>query len=113
MPDLQCRSAADSFDVLVEGGKVEKVISKDGTPIAFDRVGSGPALILVDGAMCYRGFGPMAAMREPSRSPEADQLWNEGTVDVPRNGSSPRPQRGAFRAAVMTCAYFLKLISRG
>jgi pimeloyl-ACP methyl ester carboxylesterase len=41
---------------------VDKVISKDGTPIAFDRVGSGPALILVDGAMCYRGFGPMPAV---------------------------------------------------
>jgi pimeloyl-ACP methyl ester carboxylesterase len=41
---------------------VEKVISKDSTPIAFDRTGSGPALILVDGAMCYRGFGPMPAM---------------------------------------------------
>jgi pimeloyl-ACP methyl ester carboxylesterase len=41
---------------------VEKVISKDGTPIAFDRLGRGPSLILVDGAMCYRGFGPMPAM---------------------------------------------------
>ena len=38
---------------------MEKVISKDGTPIAVDRLGSGPALILVDGAMCSRGFGPM------------------------------------------------------
>ena len=27
---------------------MEKVISKDGTPIAVDRIGSGPALILVD-----------------------------------------------------------------
>jgi pimeloyl-ACP methyl ester carboxylesterase len=35
-----------------------KVISKDGTPIAFERSGSGPALILVDGALCYRAFGP-------------------------------------------------------
>ena len=35
------------------------VISKDGTPIAFERSGSGPALILVDGALCYRAFGPM------------------------------------------------------
>ena len=41
---------------------MDKVISKDGTPIAFARVGSGPALVLVDGAMCYRGFGPMPAM---------------------------------------------------
>ena len=41
---------------------MEKVTSKDGTPIAFDRIGHGPALILVDGAMCYRGFGPMPAL---------------------------------------------------
>lgn len=41
---------------------MEKVISKDGTPIAVDRYGSGPALILVDGAMCSRGFGPMPAL---------------------------------------------------
>jgi pimeloyl-ACP methyl ester carboxylesterase len=41
---------------------VEKVISKDGTPIAVDRYGSGPAVILVDGAMCSRGFGPMPAL---------------------------------------------------
>ena len=41
---------------------MEKVISKDGTVIAFDRVGSGPPLILVDGALCYRGSGPMAPL---------------------------------------------------
>jgi pimeloyl-ACP methyl ester carboxylesterase len=35
------------------------VASKDGTAIAYDKVGSGPALILVDGALCSRGFGPM------------------------------------------------------
>ena len=34
------------------------VISKDGTRIAYDRTGSGPALILVDGALCSRAFGP-------------------------------------------------------
>ena len=39
-----------------------KVVSKDGTSIAFDRSGSGPPLILVDGALCYRAFGPMGAM---------------------------------------------------
>lgn len=41
---------------------MEQVISADGTPIAVDRTGSGPALILVDGAMCSRGFGPMPAL---------------------------------------------------
>jgi pimeloyl-ACP methyl ester carboxylesterase len=34
-------------------------ISKDGTIIAYDTIGSGPPLILVDGALCYRSFGPM------------------------------------------------------
>ncbi len=33
--------------------------SKDGTRIAYEKNGSGPALILVDGALCYRSFGPM------------------------------------------------------
>jgi pimeloyl-ACP methyl ester carboxylesterase len=33
--------------------------SRDGTPIAFERFGKGPALILVDGALCSRAFGPM------------------------------------------------------
>jgi pimeloyl-ACP methyl ester carboxylesterase len=36
----------------------EFVTSKDGTRIAYEKVGSGPALVLVDGAMCYREFGP-------------------------------------------------------
>jgi pimeloyl-ACP methyl ester carboxylesterase len=36
-----------------------KAISRDGTPIAYERAGSGPALILVDGALCSRAFGPM------------------------------------------------------
>jgi pimeloyl-ACP methyl ester carboxylesterase len=35
------------------------VTSKDGTTIGYDRIGSGPALILVDGALCSRTFGPM------------------------------------------------------
>jgi pimeloyl-ACP methyl ester carboxylesterase len=33
--------------------------SKDGTAIAYERTGNGPALILVDGALCSRSFGPM------------------------------------------------------
>jgi pimeloyl-ACP methyl ester carboxylesterase len=40
------------------------VHSADGTAIAFTRVGSGPPVILVDGALCHRasnGGGPLAA----------------------------------------------------
>jgi len=36
----------------------EFATSADGTRIAFDRLGSGPALILTDGALCSREFGP-------------------------------------------------------
>jgi pimeloyl-ACP methyl ester carboxylesterase len=36
-----------------------RATSRDGTSIAYERMGSGPALILVDGALCSRGFGPM------------------------------------------------------
>jgi pimeloyl-ACP methyl ester carboxylesterase len=38
---------------------MKKVLSRDGTPIAFERLGDGPPLILVDGALCHRRFGPM------------------------------------------------------
>jgi pimeloyl-ACP methyl ester carboxylesterase len=33
--------------------------SADGTAIAYEHTGSGPALVLVDGALCYRAAGPM------------------------------------------------------
>jgi pimeloyl-ACP methyl ester carboxylesterase len=38
---------------------MSQVISKDGTAIAYERLGSGPPVVLVDGAMCSRAFGPM------------------------------------------------------
>lgn len=38
---------------------MKKVVSKDGTSIAYDQIGSGFPLILVDGALCSRAFGPM------------------------------------------------------
>ena len=42
--------------------------SKDGTPIGFEREGQGPPVVLVDGALCYRGSGPakpLAALLAP------------------------------------------------
>ena len=38
---------------------MSRVTSKDGTVIDYERSGRGPAVILVDGAMCSRDFGPM------------------------------------------------------
>ena len=43
---------------------MNKVTSKHGTQIAYDKRGAGPALILVDGALRYRSFGPMPALAE-------------------------------------------------
>src|SRR5436309_14307545 len=47
---------------------MKQVRSVDGTIIAYDQVGSGPALILVDGALGSRAFGfmePLAALLAP------------------------------------------------
>jgi pimeloyl-ACP methyl ester carboxylesterase len=37
---------------------MSQIRSKDGTSIAYERSGTGPALILIDGALCSREFGP-------------------------------------------------------
>lgn len=47
---------------------MSEVRSRDGTTIAYERSGSGPALVLVDGALCSRAFGPapkLAALLAP------------------------------------------------
>jgi pimeloyl-ACP methyl ester carboxylesterase len=41
---------------------MKKVTSRDGTSIAYEQLGSGPPVVLVDGAFCGRGFGPMPAL---------------------------------------------------
>jgi pimeloyl-ACP methyl ester carboxylesterase len=46
--------------------------SSDGTVIAYETRGDGPPLILVDGALCYRGMGPGAKL--------ADVLADDFTV---------------------------------
>src|SRR5262245_3646319 len=38
---------------------MKRVISRDGTPIAFEQSGTGEPVILVDGALCSRSFWPM------------------------------------------------------
>jgi pimeloyl-ACP methyl ester carboxylesterase len=41
-----------------QDGAMTTVVSPDGTRIAYTRRGRGPALVLVDGALCHRTFGP-------------------------------------------------------
>jgi pimeloyl-ACP methyl ester carboxylesterase len=40
------------------------VMSKDGTPIAYDTRGAGPAVILVDGALGFRSFGASGGLAD-------------------------------------------------
>ena len=40
------------------------VKSNDGTRIAYETTGSGPPLVLVDGALCYRNCGPSRPLAE-------------------------------------------------
>jgi pimeloyl-ACP methyl ester carboxylesterase len=44
------------------GESMTHAISRDGTAIAYERSGSGPALIVVDGALCSRSFGPSSKL---------------------------------------------------
>ncbi len=40
---------------------IDTVASADGTRITFERTGTGPTLVIVDGAMCSMAFGPSEA----------------------------------------------------
>jgi pimeloyl-ACP methyl ester carboxylesterase len=59
------------------------VRSRDGTSIAFERAGGGPALILVDAAGGYRGFGPMAPL-----AAQLDSRFTVFTYDRRGRGAS-------------------------
>lgn len=43
---------------------MDTVLSRDGTQIAYDKQGAGPALIVVDGALCSRSSGTKPALVE-------------------------------------------------
>jgi pimeloyl-ACP methyl ester carboxylesterase len=62
---------------------VSQVRSKDGTMIAYERSGSGPGLILVDGALCSRGFGP-----SPKLAPRLAQHFTVYAYDRRGRGES-------------------------
>ncbi len=48
---------------------MQKVTSKDGSEIAFDKIGQGPALILVGGAFQHRAIDPQTAQLAALLSP--------------------------------------------
>jgi pimeloyl-ACP methyl ester carboxylesterase len=69
----------------------EFATSSDGTRIAFERTGAGPLLLLVDGAMCYREFGPA--------KPFTDELKDRFTVvSYDRRGRGESGDSSDYRA---------------
>jgi pimeloyl-ACP methyl ester carboxylesterase len=48
--------------MVTEMGMNRTITSTDGTQVAFTTLGSGPALIIVDGAFCYRENGPASQL---------------------------------------------------
>jgi pimeloyl-ACP methyl ester carboxylesterase len=54
--------------MFAQGEIMTTVTSKDGTTIAYEKSGQGPAVILVDGALCHRNFGPMRPLAEQLKS---------------------------------------------
>src|SRR5215218_7143527 len=66
---------------------MDKVTSRDGTPIAFDRLGNGPPVIVVCGAMCDRTL-----MR-----PTAEELARRFTVfNFDRRGRGDSPDTAPY-----------------
>lgn len=66
------------------------VTSRDGTRIAYERVGSGDPLVLVDGALCHRASGP--------NRPLAEQLADRFTVyTYDRRGRGESGDRGPYQ----------------
>jgi len=65
------------------------VTSADGTTIAYEASGTGPALVLVDGAMCYRGMGPSRDLAEELRDRFTVLAYDRRGRGESRPGSSP------------------------
>jgi pimeloyl-ACP methyl ester carboxylesterase len=74
---------------------MDKVTSRDGTPIAFDRLGDGPPVILVCGATCDRAL----------MHPTAEELAKHFTVfnyDRRGRGDSAVPLKNSAEASCPT-----------
>src|SRR5947209_8667062 len=70
----------------------QHVLSDDGTSIAYQHQGTGPALVMVDAAGSFRGFGPMA--------PLAPVLASQFTVyTYDRRGRGASTDAGSYAVA--------------
>src|SRR5512139_2134 len=63
--------------------------STDGTEIAYEVTGSGPALVLVDGALCQRAMGPARGLAEELSDSFAVYAYDRRGRGESGTGSSP------------------------
>jgi len=81
------------MQTIVQEAIMKTVTSADGTAIAYERTGAGPALIVVDGALCSRSFGP-----SPKLAPLLARHFTVYTSDRRGRGqSSDTPPYSAAR----------------
>ena len=111
-------------------GENRTTTSRDGTIIAFTKRGSGPPLIIVDGAFCYRENGPATelasvlrnisrcslmiaeveervAIRRHMRSSVKSRIsvpWQERREQLPLSWASLRVERSSCRQWPMASA---------
>jgi pimeloyl-ACP methyl ester carboxylesterase len=62
--EVKDRGAIKTPQAAAAPPSVGQVLSKDGTVIAYDRIGKGRPVILVDGACCYRRMGQSGELAE-------------------------------------------------
>ncbi len=81
----------------------EFATSADGTRIAFDRLGTGPVLVLVDGALCSRAFGPARALQRAMGAHFTTIAWDRRgrgeSGDAPHSG--PEREIDDLRAVIV------------
>jgi pimeloyl-ACP methyl ester carboxylesterase len=63
--------------------------SADGTEIAYEVTGSGPALVLVDGAMCQRSMGPARGLAQQLAGSFAVYAYDRRGRGESGSGASP------------------------
>src|SRR3954452_11386618 len=63
--------------------------SADGTQIAYEAHGAGPALVFVDGAMCQRSLGPSAGLAKELASDFAIHVYDRRGRGESGAGASP------------------------
>jgi thioesterase domain-containing protein len=71
---------------------MKKVQSADGTTIAFDQLGKGPALILVGGSACVFGISSGAALAMEAAIRLSDKVKKLAMYEAPYNSDDTARQ---------------------